>query len=114
MEDSEVDRVTSFVKGMWALTTTSLATYTGRHGMSKKDREGAKRSSLDAALEASDGLPAVSQRAIGAAFEEVVRRRLHALAEMFSVNDGWRYYASQKGAQRMDVTEAPITTCHAC
>ena len=45
MGDAEVDRVQSFVRGMWALTTTSLVAYTSRHGLTKKECEGAGTSS---------------------------------------------------------------------
>ena len=101
-------------RGMWALSTTSLVAYRGRHGLTKKESQGVGSSSQDDKPGPGDGLPTISQGATGAAAEDIVVKRLHALTDKYSLRDGRRFYTSCKGTQLMDVSKVPITACRLC
>ena len=54
MDEAEMDRVKSFIKGMWARTMTNLAADGGRHGRTTKESQGVASSSRDDQPESGD------------------------------------------------------------
>ena len=77
--DGRLNRVNSFIRCMWALTTTSLAVYRGGHGLTNRVCEGSGSSSQGDEPEYGDGLPTISQGVTGGAAQGIMRKRLHAL-----------------------------------
>ena len=65
MDEADVNRVKSFVTGIWAGTTTRLAAYRGRHGLTKKESQGVGSSSQDYQPGPGDGPPAISEGVTG-------------------------------------------------
>ena len=109
MNDDEIERLKAFVLAVWTFTVTSLSAYRGKRGLDPKGAVGRREAEDD-----EPRLPARSHGCIGATEEEVVAPRLAAMKAKFRIEGDRRLYRMKPGAEPMDVTSAPLTTCRAC